>query len=150
MNIYYHVPKSALFFAIFTIYYVNSNNGCLEPERIGLLGLRQLVESNGADSSKLLPDWAETSPGDCCEWNRVTCDNATGHVTELHLRNLKDIQSINEEDGMINDVWSINCSLFLPFTELRGINLSFNSFAQWDENYGKFMILLYVISIINF
>ncbi|KAI7985753.1 Receptor-like protein 9a [Camellia lanceoleosa] len=106
--------------------------GCLERERRGLLEFKDFLKSNGADADHLLPTWVEKPDhhSECCDWERVTCDCTTGHVTELFLHNVKDVLY---EDFRI---WVINASLFLPFKDLQSLTLSSNSFSGWTDNEG--------------
>ncbi|KAI7998477.1 Receptor like protein 21 [Camellia lanceoleosa] len=101
------------------------SDGCLEGERRGLLELKEFLKSNGADADCLFPTWVKKPDhhSECHDWERVTCDLTTGHVTELFLHNVKDV---SYEDFRI---WFINASLFLPFKELQSLTLSFNSFS---------------------
>ncbi|XP_039070940.1 receptor-like protein EIX2 [Hibiscus syriacus] len=59
----------------------NPEPGCIGSERQALLKIKKDLKDS---SNMLLADWR---PGnkDCCKWKGVSCDNATGHVTELHL-----------------------------------------------------------------
>ncbi|CAL5440150.1 unnamed protein product [Camellia sinensis] len=106
--------------------------GCLEGERRGLLEFKDFLKSNGADADHLLPTWVEKPDhhSECCDWERVTCDHTTGHVTELFVHNVNDVLC---EDFRI---WLINASLFLPFKELQRLTLSSNSFSGWTDNEG--------------
>ncbi|THG14929.1 hypothetical protein TEA_015393 [Camellia sinensis var. sinensis] len=101
-------------------------------ERRGLLEFKDFLKSNGADADHLLPTWVKKPDhhSECCDWERVTCDRTTGHVTELFLQNVKDV---SYEDFRS---WFINASLFLPFKELQSLTLSYNSFGGWTDNEG--------------
>ncbi|XP_028061547.1 receptor like protein 21-like [Camellia sinensis] len=131
-----------------------SNGGCLEGERRGLLEFKDFLKSNGADADRILPTWVE-KPADhhlneCCDWERVTCDPTTGHVTELSLHNIRDISGdeyfyrssgffgseVDFKEYHQNRIWFINVSVFLPFEELRNLNLSYNLFSGWIDNQG--------------
>ncbi|CAN1190454.1 Receptor-like protein EIX2 [Linum perenne] len=57
-----------------------SGAGCSLEERDALLSIKADLE----DPSSRLSSWG-IGNGDCCKWSGVVCDNATGHVTELHL-----------------------------------------------------------------
>ncbi|KAL5737645.1 hypothetical protein ACOSP7_030406 [Xanthoceras sorbifolium] len=65
----------------------NDYVGCIQTERKALLSFNQ----NLSDPSNLLASWVGDADGDgdgdCCKWAGVVCDNFTGHVLELHLRN---------------------------------------------------------------
>ncbi|KAF5932413.1 hypothetical protein HYC85_028584 [Camellia sinensis] len=139
---------------IVLIHFSGHSGGCLEGERRGLLEFKDFLKSNGADADRILPTWVE-KPADhhlneCCDWERVTCDPTTGHVTELSLHNIRDISGDeyfyrssgffgSEEDFKEyhqNRIWFINVSVFLPFEELRNLNLSYNLFSGWIDNQG--------------
>ncbi|GMQ08996.1 hypothetical protein CsSME_00052517 [Camellia sinensis var. sinensis] len=139
---------------IVLIHFTGHSGGCLEGERRGLLEFKDFLKSNGADADRILPTWVE-KPADhhlneCCDWERVTCDPTTGHVTELSLHNIRDISGDeyfyrssgffgSEEDFKEyhqNRIWFINVSVFLPFQELRNLNLSYNLFSGWIDNQG--------------
>ncbi|KAF5931527.1 hypothetical protein HYC85_027698 [Camellia sinensis] len=104
--------------------------GCLEGERRGLLEFKDFLKSNGADADHLLPTWVKKPDhhSECCDWERVTCDRTTGHVTELFLQNVKDVSYEDFRSSFIN------ASLFLPFKELQSLTLSYNSFGGWTDN----------------
>ncbi|KAJ4725086.1 Leucine-rich repeat receptor protein kinase [Melia azedarach] len=59
----------------------SSHVGCIESERKALLEFKHDLD----DPSNRLASWIPY--GDCCKWDGVVCDNFTGHVLELHLRN---------------------------------------------------------------
>ncbi|KAI3684318.1 hypothetical protein L6452_33540 [Arctium lappa] len=58
------------------------------------------------------------SGGECCDWERVTCNKTTGHVTKLSLSNM-----VGEG---CERIWPLNVSLFLHFKELTSLSLSRN------------------------
>ncbi|KAL7179984.1 hypothetical protein ACSBR1_043235 [Camellia fascicularis] len=131
------------------------SSGCLEEERRGLLEFKDFLKSNGAaDADRILPTWVE-KPADhhlneCCDWERVRCDPTTGHVTELPLHNIRDISwdeyrhrsdkfdfdYQHSREYFQNRTWFINACVFLPFKELRNLNLSYNLFSGWIDNQG--------------
>ncbi|KAL5737650.1 hypothetical protein ACOSP7_030411 [Xanthoceras sorbifolium] len=65
----------------------NDYVGCIQTERKALLSFKQDL----SDPSNRLASWVGDTDGDgdgnCCKWAGVVCDNFTGHVLELHLRN---------------------------------------------------------------
>ncbi|GFS33621.1 hypothetical protein Acr_00g0029630 [Actinidia rufa] len=54
---------------------------CPEREKQALLSFKQDLK----DPSDRLSSWKVDE--DCCKWAGVICDNLTGHVLDLHLRN---------------------------------------------------------------
>ncbi|XP_057500656.1 cuscuta receptor 1-like [Actinidia eriantha] len=100
--------------------------GCLEQERTALL---QLKDSINHPHSNSLPTWEEALVGeattDCCQWKRVKCNNATGRVIQLSLNSIFDL----------GDAY-MNASMFLPFEELEGLDLSGNSLVGCLQNEG--------------
>ncbi|KAJ0577345.1 putative non-specific serine/threonine protein kinase [Helianthus annuus] len=59
----------------------NSTASCHEQERLALLKFKDSVK----DDFKMLSSWVGI---DCCSWDRVHCDGATGRVASLHLRGI--------------------------------------------------------------
>ncbi|XP_058187609.1 receptor-like protein EIX2 [Rhododendron vialii] len=95
---------------------------CLESEKRALLIFKQHLK----DPSERLSSWEVKH--DCCRyWAGVVCDNTTGHVLELHLRN-----QIPGSDGFENDNSTlggeINPSL-LSLKQLHYLDLSRNNFG---------------------
>ncbi|THG10697.1 receptor like protein 21-like [Camellia sinensis] len=152
------VGKFAIKWVLIVLVHLNGHtSGCLEEERRGQLELKGFLKSNGADADRIPPTWVD-KPADhhlneCCDWERVTCDPTTGHVTELSLYNIRDISCdeyfyrssgffgsrLFEEDFREyhpDRIWFINASVFLPFKELRNLNLSYNLFSGWIDNQG--------------
>ncbi|XVE68729.1 hypothetical protein DITRI_Ditri09bG0092700 [Diplodiscus trichospermus] len=97
---------------IFTHSFCNRihNFTCIESEKQALLKFKYDLK----DPSNMLAVWS--SNVDCCNWFGVVCDNATGHVTELHL-------------GRSKLGGKLNPSL-LELTHLSQLNLSYNDFEQ--------------------
>ena len=100
--------------------------GCLEQERTALL---QLKDSINHPHSSSLPTWEEAlvdeATTDCCQWERVKCNNVTGRVIQLSLNT-----SLNLGDAYMN------ASMFLPFEELESLDLSSNSLVGCLQNEG--------------
>ncbi|CAI9285701.1 unnamed protein product [Lactuca saligna] len=67
------------FLLFFTFATTNLASGCYEQEREVLLRFKRSLVS---DPSGRLSSW---SGNNCCQWQGVGCDNATGHVTTLDL-----------------------------------------------------------------
>ncbi|XVF29515.1 hypothetical protein REPUB_Repub15cG0128900 [Reevesia pubescens] len=55
--------------------------GCIESEKQALLMFKRHL----VDRANRLASWVHDE--ECCRWVGVVCDNVTGHVLELHLRN---------------------------------------------------------------
>lgn len=94
---------------------------CLESEKRALLTFKQDLK----DPSKRLSSWEVEY--DCCKyWAGVVCDNITGHVLELHLRN----QIPGDLEFNVNSTLQgeINPSL-LSLKRLRYLDLSRNYFG---------------------
>ncbi|XP_024983290.1 receptor-like protein EIX1 [Cynara cardunculus var. scolymus] len=58
-----------------------SNVSCIESEKFALLEFKNDLTDGG---NRLL-SW-NSSNEDCCKWYGITCNNQTGHVSEIHLR----------------------------------------------------------------
>ncbi|XXG72722.1 hypothetical protein AAC387_Pa07g1757 [Persea americana] len=106
--------------------FINSNNGsslnCLHHEKIALLQLKHgfLIERGNYNSSSKLDSWNPTI--DCCSWEGVSCDKATGHVIGLDLS--------GSNGGDLKRSWirgRIDSSLF-QLHSLQKLNLAWNSF----------------------
>ena len=88
--------------------------GCFDEERVALLELKASFCSPDCSS---FPAW-EDEESDCCGWERVECSNTTGRVLKLFLNNTRELSQ--EEYSCLNS------SLFVPFIELKLLNLSTN------------------------
>ena len=109
------------------IHTIHGQNACFEVERMGLLEFRSFLKSQlpfGSSDDYLLPSWVEDPESDCCRWERVRCNSTTGRVIELSLDRFNGARAY----------WNI--SLFLPFKELKSLNLSYNYIDGWVENEG--------------
>ncbi|PQQ02626.1 LRR receptor-like serine/threonine-protein kinase GSO2 [Prunus yedoensis var. nudiflora] len=89
------------------------NAGCIDIEMKALLKLKQGL----TDPSDRLSSWVGE---DCCKWSGVGCNNITGHVNRLDLRNV---------DGATDHAFGgeINPSL-LVLKDLVYLDLSMNYF----------------------
>ncbi|KAA8535208.1 hypothetical protein F0562_030211 [Nyssa sinensis] len=103
---------------------INGCGGCWEQERFALLQLKTSVNYPNGTS---LPSWEDTE-SDCCHWERVVCNITTQRVIKLFLNDTMGYY------GMEN--WYFNASLFLPFKELRELDLTWNGLAGWVTNEG--------------
>ncbi|KAJ9141068.1 hypothetical protein P3X46_031648 [Hevea brasiliensis] len=114
------------------------SNGCWEHERNALLQLKaQLNYSHdyySFSSYYYRYDYYSFSPNyysddvECCNWRRVRCSATTGHVTQLFLHNIRHWDSSRD--------WHLNASLFLPFQQLKRLDLSTNNIAGCIKNEG--------------
>ncbi|KAG2667162.1 hypothetical protein I3760_15G098400 [Carya illinoinensis] len=108
---------------------LSSIHGCLREEREALLQLKASLNSS-YDSLTSWNSFHEES--NCCDWEYVMCDNTTGHVIELHLYHVRNV-SISDYEI---EVWYLNASIFLPFQELKYLDLSGNGIFGWVPNEG--------------
>ncbi|XP_060171516.1 receptor-like protein EIX2 [Lycium barbarum] len=107
---------------------------CIETEKKALLKLKE----NLTDPSGRLSSW--TDQENCCQWIGVSCDNKTGNVVKLDLRNtfstnselggeinpsLLDLQKLTYLDLSMNNFGGIKVPEFIgQIGELRYLNLS--------------------------
>ncbi|KAM3283029.1 hypothetical protein P3S67_026674 [Capsicum chacoense] len=87
---------------------------CIETEKKALLKLKE----NLTDSSGRLSSWIDQE--NCCQWLGVICDNKTGSVVKLDLRN--QLSRNNRLGGEINPS-------LLELKKLRYLDLSMNNFG---------------------
>ncbi|XP_031274399.1 receptor-like protein 9b isoform X3 [Pistacia vera] len=106
------------FWVLLVIMLVSSGEGCWEEERTALLQLKPVFSSKN-----YLQDWVENS--NCCEWERVVCDNITSRVMKLELYDVG--------DGKVGG-WYLNASLFSSFQQLQSLDLSGNNIVGCIEN----------------
>ncbi|KAL5773744.1 hypothetical protein ACOSQ2_013668 [Xanthoceras sorbifolium] len=150
INTYFSSTHSAIILVLLLFFYVSSSClclvdakvVCLDAEREGLFAFKTSL----TDPSGRLASWEGK---DCCKWNGIKCNNQTGHVTKLDLRN--PYQLIN---GGVGDPepykrsclgGKINASL-LHLDHLKYLDLSFNDFegAQIPEFFGQLRNLRYL------
>ncbi|KAJ0074785.1 hypothetical protein Patl1_33733 [Pistacia atlantica] len=97
--------------------------GCLKQERSALFQLKHFFNDPIS-----LRNWFEGNRNsNCCDWERVICNNTTGRVISLDLHFTR-----NYELGE----WYLNVSLFSPFQELETLDLSDNLIVGCVENEG--------------
>ena len=110
---------------------INENAGCLEEERIGLLKLKEFFKLEGfsgfrEDYTDFIPSWISNRASNCCDWEGVTCDSITDHVTILSFASL-DIAHLPIS-------CSLNLTLFSPFKNLESLNLTDFTFSSITIN----------------
>ncbi|KAG4167535.1 hypothetical protein ERO13_A13G202300v2 [Gossypium hirsutum] len=101
------------------------SEGCWEIEKAALLQLKPffpLINDEGISWGK----------GNCCRWNGVECSTSTGRVTRLFLED----SSVEVYNKDIYQGWYLNISLFLPFEELKSLNLEGNNIVGFIHNQG--------------
>ncbi|CAN6577475.1 unnamed protein product [Malus baccata var. baccata] len=112
-------------------------NSCIDEERQALLVFKQhLVDHSGRLSS-----WVGH---DCCRWEGISCNNSTGHVVKMDLRNPYDY--FGDEEWMNASLQGkINASL-LSLKHLNYLDLSLNSFDsnQIPKFFGELKSLQYL------
>ena len=103
------------------------SQGCLEEERIALLQIKTSFGENPNHISSSLLSWGKDAL--CCSWEGVTCSNSTTtrRVVEIHLYYTR--------DWSMGD-WYLNASIFLPFQELKVLDLGGNGIAGCVANEG--------------
>ncbi|XP_022002122.1 receptor-like protein EIX2 [Helianthus annuus] len=89
---------------------------CSEKERLALLKFKRSIK----DDHGMLSSWGVGN--DCCSWERVGCDDATGRVVSLQLRKLVNLKHL---DLSGNDFQQSQIPEFIgSFRQLRYLNLS--------------------------
>ncbi|XP_022773612.1 leucine-rich repeat receptor-like protein FASCIATED EAR2 [Durio zibethinus] len=104
-----------------------STDACWEDERIALLQLKPFFNHYND-----LNSWVEEVKGsDCCQWERVECNTSSSSSRRVIGLSLYQTRWSDDER------WYLNASLFLPFKELKRLDLSGNRIAGFAENEGK-------------
>ncbi|XP_038698732.1 receptor-like protein 13 isoform X2 [Tripterygium wilfordii] len=94
------------------------SHGCVDQESEALLQLKPFF--NGLN-------WPESSnSSECCEWEMVECNTTTGRITKLSLA----------QGVMETTEWYLNVSYFLPFEQLKSLDLHSNYIVGCVENEG--------------
>ncbi|XP_078173289.1 uncharacterized protein LOC144567108 [Carex rostrata] len=112
-------------------------NCCIEHERDALLEFKAGVN----DTSSRLASW---SGANCCNWAGIRCNNQTGHVVKLNLRNTYVDYSF--ADRIYHSlIGKISPSLIF-LSDLKYLDLSFNNFtgSKFPEFIGAFRNLKYL------
>ncbi|XP_065620569.1 receptor-like protein 13 isoform X2 [Quercus suber] len=147
-----------LLWGLIVLVHLHGYRGCFEEERMGLLEIKEeFVRSTPNETIinhlppprrvyilGILPSWVDDHKSECCEWERVTCNSTTGHVTHLSLHNIWEFHTSSEEEddyflysfNFQDMVWFPNVSLFESLKELRSLDLSFNAIGGWIEHKG--------------
>nr|POF24470.1 lrr receptor-like serine/threonine-protein kinase gso1 [Quercus suber] len=131
-----------LLWGLIVLVHLHGHRGCFEEERMGLLEIKEefarstpnaTIRDHLPPSTRvyILPSWVDDHKSECCEWERVTCNSTTGHVTHLSLHN---IWEFDDYFNLKDMVWFLNVSLFESFKELRSLDLSYNAIGGWIEH----------------
>ncbi|KAG8485240.1 hypothetical protein CXB51_021086 [Gossypium anomalum] len=100
--------------------------GCLEQERIALFQLKSFF-----NDPIELKDWVDVKGSNCCQWERVKCNITSERVISLNLNHARRSTS----NGYLN------VSLFLPFEELKSLDLSNNKIEGFVDNKGSLFFI---------
>ncbi|KAF7103847.1 hypothetical protein CFC21_104785 [Triticum aestivum] len=111
-----HVPRQPASHANGT----GTGTMCLPHEREALLAFKRGITK---DPLGQLASWQRHGLKDCCRWRGVQCDDRTGHVLELHLRNLHENNTLLIDDQLTALVGEISPSL-LALQHLEHLDLS--------------------------
>ncbi|TYI48368.1 hypothetical protein E1A91_D13G243600v1 [Gossypium mustelinum] len=112
------------------------SEGCWEIEKAALLQLKPFFPHINDEGIS----WGK---GNCCRWNGVECSTSTGRVTRLFLE-YRSVEVYNN----ISQGWYLNISLFLPFHELKSLDLGNSYIAGFIDNH-SFMNKLEILDLSN-
>ncbi|XP_021818722.1 probable leucine-rich repeat receptor-like protein kinase At5g63930 [Prunus avium] len=98
----------------------NVKSICIEEERQALVSFKQDLK----DPSGRLSSWVGH---DCCQWEGISCNNRTGHVTKMDLRSSYPYPREPDEEWGSSLGGKINPSL-LSLKHLYYLDLSLNNF----------------------
>ncbi|KAK9265891.1 hypothetical protein L1049_021598 [Liquidambar formosana] len=118
--------------------HAKSNVVCHEREKTALLRFKQGLR----DPSNRLSSWSTEE--DCCKWTAVGCDNVTGHVIKLDLRNPNIDNKTQDGHEFIELAGEISSSL-LELKRLVFLDLSYNNFTNIPHFFGSLKSLRYLI-----
>ncbi|XP_045830815.1 receptor-like protein EIX1 [Trifolium pratense] len=97
---------------------------CLDSDHEALIDFRNGLK----DSHNRLSSWRSRN---CCQWHGIYCDNITGAVVAIDLRNPHPV-SFDSSTGK-NQMWNLTGELrpsLMKLKSLRHLDLSFNSFKR--------------------
>ncbi|KAL6885640.1 hypothetical protein ACP4OV_010419 [Aristida adscensionis] len=103
---------------------------CIPSERAALLSFKRGIIS---DPIGFLSSWHGR---DCCQWRGVTCNNRTGHVLRLHLRNPNNLDDSHYEDTCL---FSEISSSLLALKHLEHLDLSMNCLGGLNNHIPEFL-----------
>ncbi|KAJ9540185.1 hypothetical protein OSB04_026691 [Centaurea solstitialis] len=128
-----HIPSFSYLWVVLTIFTFfhcclsddnPSNVSCIEYEKTALLEFKNGLIDNGNQ----LISW-NSSNEDCCNWYGITCNNQTGHVSEIRLRGPDDMASFKDQEASMQTFGGkLNPSL-RNLTSLEYLDLSYNDFG---------------------
>lgn len=118
----------SLLWALLLFVQFHEYRGCIEEERVGLQKLKAFLKPDYFSNS--LSSWVNES-SKCCDWEKATCNAATGHIIKLSLSNIRWSSVVDA-----NLTWVSNMSPLQPFKELRSLELSGNAIGGWLGNEG--------------
>ncbi|XP_052478700.1 LOW QUALITY PROTEIN: receptor-like protein 15 [Gossypium raimondii] len=107
-----------LWILLTTSLFLVQTQGCWQQERVALLQLHSVFD---------VSDWIAEKGSNCCHWKNIECHNTSGRVKGLSLP-LK--YSWNRGDSS----WYLDVSLFLPFKELKSLDLYGNGIKDFIDN----------------
>ncbi|GJV51458.1 leucine-rich repeat-containing protein [Tanacetum coccineum] len=115
--------------------HVGAAHTCIDKERQALLDFKAPLQ----DPYNMLSTWRPEEEDDCCQWSGVTCNNRTGHVTELVLFNyglggeislsLLNLTYLNHLDLFDNSFHGTIPKFICSMTHLTFLRLSINEFT---------------------
>ncbi|TMW93773.1 hypothetical protein EJD97_011181 [Solanum chilense] len=111
---------------------------CLNEEKTALLQLKANINYSKRDD--YLSSWEANETSDCCRWEGIVCSNSTRRVVELsviakQISQEEQLGNFTTRDDMLRN-WLFNASLFIPFKNLKALNIPGHSLAGWVKNEG--------------